>query len=274
MRTGKAKRAHFYLCSGLALPLFLAGAQAHAQDKASADELAKQLSNPVAALISVPFQFNYDDGFANNGQRTTLNIQPVIPMSISEDWNLISRTILPVTTQNNVVGDERQSGLGDTVQSFFFSPKAPTASGWIWGVGPVLLLPTASKKELGSEKWGLGPTAVALKQTSDGWTYGMLGNHLWSVAGDDDRSDVSATFLQPFIAKSIGQGRTIGVNLESTYDWKREQWTVPMNVQYSKVMKWGEQMLSLQGGLRYYIERPEGGPNWGLRFNVTFLFPK
>lgn len=102
----------------------------------------------------------------------------------------------------------------------------------------------------------------------------MLGNHLWSVAGDDDRSDVSATFLQPFIAKSIGQGRTIAVNLESTYDWKREQWTVPMNVQYSKVMKWGEQMLSLQGGLRYYIERPEGGPNWGLRFNVTFLFPK
>lgn len=247
---------------------------AHAQGTHNADELAKQLSNPVAALISVPFQLNYDDGFANDGHRTTLNIQPVIPMSISQDWNLISRTILPVTSQSNVVGNDTQTGLGDTVQSFFFSPKQPTESGWILGAGPALLLPTATKDELGTEKWGLGPTAVALKQTGDGWTYGALVNHIWSVAGSDTRSDVSSTFLQPFITKGIGQGRTIAVNLESTYDWKREQWTVPMNIQYSKVMKWGDQMVSLQGGVRYYIERPDGGPDWGLRASMTFLFPR
>ena len=111
------------------------------------------------------------------------------------------------------------SGLGDTVQSLFFSPKAPTASGWIWGVGPAFLLPTASEDVLGTEQWGVGPTAVALKQTEDGWTYGALANHLVSVAGDDDRADLNATFLQPFLVRaspaaaqprSISRARTTG----------------------------------------------------------------
>lgn len=264
-----------YTCLVYASALIsLAPINAQAQEKHDADELAKQLANPVAALISVPIQFNYDDGFANDGHRTLLNIQPVIPMSISQDWNLISRTILPVVSQSNVVGNDSQSGLGDVTQSFFFSPKKPTESGWIWGVGPALLLPTATKDQLGTEKWGLGPTAVALKQTGDGWTYGALVNHIWSVAGNDDRSDVSNTFLQPFLTKGIGQGRTIALNLESTYDWKANHWTVPMNLSYSKVTKWGDQLVSLQGGVRYYIERPDGGPNWGLRAAITFLFPR
>ncbi|MES1263000.1 MAG: hypothetical protein ABUL69_01510 [Peristeroidobacter soli] len=239
-----------------------------------ADALAKQLSNPVAALISVPFQFNYDTGYDNDGEKWLLNIQPVIPFSLNENWNLISRTILPVIDQKNVVNDDSQSGLGDTVQSFFFAPKKPIGGGWILGVGPALLLPTATDDLLGQDQWALGPTAVALKQTDTGWTYGALVNQLWSVSGGDGRPEVNAMFLQPFLTKALGQGRTLSFNLESTYDWTHEQWTIPLNVGYSKVSKLGAQLVSWQGGVRYYLEAPDGGPEWGLRFGFTLLFPK
>ncbi len=242
---------------------------------ADADALAKQLSNPVASLISVPLQLNYDEGFGpdGNGERWSLNIQPVAPFSISEDWNVISRTILPVIYQTDVGGNGSDFGIGDTTQSFFFSPKKPTASGWIWGVGPALLLPTASENVLGTEQWAIGPTAVVLKQTADGWTYGALTNYLVSVAGDDDRDDVDSLFLQPFLAKAIGGGQTVTVNFESAYDFEHEQWSVPFNLVYSKVAKMGGQTVSFAGGARYYMESPAGGPEWGLRFVVTLLFP-
>ena len=243
-----------------------------AQD--SADDLARQLSNPVASLVSVPMQLNHDE-WENGGSRTFLNVQPVIPMSLGEDWNLISRTIVPLVYQEDIVpGTGSQSGTGDITQSLFFSPKTPGAGGWIWGIGPAVLLPTGSDDLLGAGKWGAGPTAVALRQTEGGWTYGALANHLWSFAGDGNRNDVSATFLQPFVSKGLGQGRTFTVNLESSYDWKGEQWTVPVNVGYSKVTKIGAQLVSYQGGVRYYAEAPGGGPDWGLRFTFTLLYPK
>jgi hypothetical protein len=251
----------------------LGAAGARAQ---SADELAKQLSNPIASLTSVPFQLNHDfDLGPDDGSRTLLNIQPVIPISIDANWNMISRTILPVVSQDDAIPTGGgQSGIGDVLQSLFFSPKAPTARGWVWGVGPVLALPTASDDALGSEKWGAGPTAVALKQTAEGWTYGALVNHVTSFAGDDSRADVSSTFLQPFVAKAIGGGRTLTVNLESTYDWENEQWTVPVNFGYSKVTRIGDQLVSWAAGGRYYVEAPDSGPEWGVRFVLTLLYPK
>jgi hypothetical protein len=253
---------------------------AHAQeavgDTAAADALAKQLANPVAALISVPFQLNYDEGLGTDGkgERFTLNIQPVAPFSVSDDWNIISRTILPISDQQDVISGTSQSGLGDVTQSLFFSPKAPSASGWIWGVGPAFLLPTATEEELGAQQWAIGPTIVALKQTAEGWTHGVLWNYLVSVAGDDDRADVNSTFFQPFLAKAFPGGRTITFNLESSYDFGTGHWTVPVNLLYSKVTKIGGHMVSFAGGARYYVEAPRGGPDWGLRFVVTLLFPK
>jgi hypothetical protein len=240
-------------------------------------ELAKKLANPIAALISVPFQLNYDQeiGPTEDGGRWTLNIQPVIPISLSEDWNLISRTILPVVWQDDIFpGAGSQWGTGDAVQSLFFSPKAPTASGWIWGAGPVFLLPTGSDDLLTADKWGAGPTVVVLKQAGP-WTYGALSNHIWSFAGDDDRGDISATFLQPFVSYTTPTAWTFALNTESTYDWENEQWTVPIVPVVSHVTRIGSQLVSFGGGVRYWVETPEGGPHgWGFRLIVTLLFPK
>jgi len=245
---------------------------------ASADnsvELAKKLNNPVASLISVPLQFNYDTGFGpKDAYKLTLNVQPVIPVSISEDWNLIVRTIVPVVYQESIAdGIDSKFGLGDTLQSFFFSPKQPTSGGWIWGVGPAFLWPTATDDALGSEKWGAGPTGLVLRQ-EHGWTYGVLANHIWSYAGADDRGEVNSTFIQPFLTHTWPTATTLGVNTESTYDWANEQWTVPINLFASQVVKFGNLPVQLSGGPRYYAASPDGGPEWGARFVMTFLFPK
>lgn len=239
-------------------------------------ELAKKLNNPIASLISVPMQLNYDQdiGTDDQGERYVLNIQPVIPFSLNANWNLISRTILPLIAQDDISPGTDQSGIGDVVQSLFFSPKELTASGWTWGAGPVFLLPTATDDLLGGEKWGIGPTAVALKQEK-GWTYGGLANHIWSVTGEDDRDDISTTFLQPFLAYTTPRHLTYTVNTESSYNWESEEWSVPINLMATQLFKIGKQPMSLQGGVRYWADATDSGPEgWGLRLTYTLVFPK
>lgn len=249
------------------------------QDPEAAEEasLARQLSNPVAALISVPVQFNYDRGIGvgRNGHRVTMNIQPVVPFSLNNEWNLISRTILPVVSQSDIAfGSGNQFGLGDTVQSFFFSPKNPTSSGWIWGAGPVLLLPTGTDRLLSTRKWSAGPTAVGLRQSGP-WTYGMLFNHLWSFAGDSNRNDVNSSLLQPFVSYTTRSAITYSFNTESVYDWQTKRWTSPVNFNISKVTRLNRQLVSIGVGLRYWAASPDSGPHgWGVRTTLTFLFPR
>jgi hypothetical protein len=251
-------------------------ASAPPQPEEDQEALAKKLSNPVAALISVPFQGNYDKDMGPNddGEKYYVNVQPVIPITLNEDWNLISRTIVPLVSQDDVVPGSSESGLGDITQSLFLSPAKPTESGLIWGAGPAFLIPTASDNELGAQKWGVGPTAVGLKQDGP-WTMGALGNHIWSVAGDDDRTDVSATFLQPFLTYTTKEAWTYGLNTESTYDWKDTEWAIPINAFVSKVTRIGDQLVQIGGGVRYWADSPPDGPEGlGARLFVTLLYPR
>lgn len=245
----------------------------------SDEELAKKLSNPISSLISVPFQFNYDAGYGpNDGDKSVVNIQPVIPLDLTDDLSLVIRTILPIAWQKDIAGNSgSQAGLGDIVQSFFFVPQAKTtAMGTLtYGVGPVISWPTGTDRLLGSGNWGLGPTAVLLFQKS-GWTYGALVNHLWGVAETRSSApDLSNTFLQPFVSYSTKDAWTYSLNSESSYNWSTEEWSVPINAMVAKLTTIGNQKIQFQIGGRYWAESATNGPEgFGARFQVSFLFPK
>lgn len=244
---------------------------------AESDDLAKKLSNPVANLVSVPFQLNFDDniGADENTQRYQLNIQPVIPIELNENWNLISRTILPVNYQTYKNTDKSDDwGTGDIVQSLFFSPSNTGSSGITWGVGTAMLLPTASEKLLGADQYGLGPTAVILKQ-NEGWTFGALANHIWAVENHGDVEDVNSTFLQPFVSYTYPNSLTISFNSEATYDWNTEKSTIPVNLMATKIVKLNDQLISVGGGVKYWAQDTDASPkDFGVRLIASFIFPK
>jgi hypothetical protein len=261
----------------LIFALFLTIGTVKAQDKPaeSAADLAKKLSNPIASLISVPFQNNTDVGIGTyNGSRNTLNFQPVIPISLSPKLNMITRVVLPIITQQDITAPGvKQTGLSDAVISAFFSP-AEAKNGLTWGVGPVILVPTATDKLLGTEKLGVGPTAVILKQTN-GWTYGALVNQIWSVAGSKDRADVNQMFVQPFVSYNWKSGAGAGGNFEITQNWEGNTTAVYFNPTITGITKLGTQMIQLAVGPRIPVSMPSSGrPDFGVRAVLNFVFPK
>jgi hypothetical protein len=244
----------------------------------SAEELAKLTQNPVGNLISLPFQNNTNLNFGpQKGTQNILNIQPVIPISISEEWNIITRTILPVIW-NPSLGpfDSSTNGIGDTTFTAFLSPAKPGK--WIWGAGPVVQLPTNSNSELGNDNWGLGPSAVVLHlDKGSPWVYGVLVNNVWSVSGNKQGGSYNKGLIQPFVNYNFPGGFYLTSSPIATVDWDASsgnKWTVPIGGGVGKIFHIGKLPVNTQLSAYYNVVTPDFGANWQIRAQVQFLFPK
>jgi hypothetical protein len=242
--------------------------------KANRAQLAEEVASPIANLASLALRFTYAKGLGpKSGYNVNLLVQPLIPISLNKDWNLIVQTSVPVNEVSSIAnGIDSRFGLGDTLQSFYLVPDEPGRRGWIFGIGPDFLWPTATNDGLGSGKWGAGPTGAVVRQYHS-WTYGIVANQIWSFAGDDERKNVNLTLLHPLVTYTFPTATGITLESDSTYDWMASQWTVPVQLSLSQVVVRGRRPVQIALGGRYYAQRPVGAPDWGVRLSMTFLFP-
>ncbi len=239
-------------------------------------ELARKAQNPIADLISLPFQYNLNFNVGTNDDpQQILNIQPVYPINLSDDWNLITRTIIPLIDQPALYpGDDSNFGLGDVQFTGFFSPAK--SEGVTWGIGPAFRLPTATSRNLGTDKWSAGPSLVVL-DSSGPWVFGALLQNVWSYAGSSDRADVNEFLLQPFVNYNLDDGWYLTTSPIMTANWEADsdnRWMVPLGGGVGRVFNIGKQPVNLQMQGYYNVVRPDEASNWGLRIQLQFLFPK
>ena len=242
----------------------------------SKEELAKAAQNPVANMISVPFQnsTNFNVGPYSRTQ-DILNIQPVIPVTLNPEWNVITRTIVPLIWQPGMApGQDTDFGLGDIQFTAFLSPAKPGEI--IWGVGPIFQLPTHTN-DLGTLKWGIGPSVVGLKIEKQ-WVYGALINQVWSFAGPDDAPGINQFLMQLFANYNMEGGFYLVSAPIITANWKAsagDQWTVPLGGGVGKILKIGGKLpLNLSAQAYYNVLSPDSGPDWSVRLQAQILLPK
>lgn len=271
-------RAQENTAAGKPAPVDAQGKPAAAQDEGAGgtESLQKATQNPVASLISVPLQnnTNFDIGPLDRTQNV-LNIQPVIPTRVSENWNLITRVIMPLVFQPDVTQlNVGTMGLGDINPTFFLSPAKPGKL--IWGIGPAFVLPTATNAVLGQGKWSGGPSVVALVQPGH-WTIGVLVSNVWNFAGESDKPAVNQMLLQYFLNYNLKKGWFLTMQPIITANWKASSsnvWTVPFGGGIGRIMKIGTQPMNLS--LQFYgnTAYPTSTSPWGMRAQIAFLFPK
>jgi hypothetical protein len=234
-------------------------------------QLAKDKQNPFAETINIPIEAATGFGAGpNHDVAEQLTIQPLLPVTLDAGWNLIARPLLPVTF---LPAPQQRFGLGDVQTSFFLTP-ARTA-GWIWGLGPAMQLPTATSDELGTGKWSAGPTG-ALVYSEGPWFAGVLVTQLWSFAGAH-RTAVNQTSTEVQASYNFESGWYIQTDPTITYDWSagsRDAWTLPVGLDVGKVTKIGGQDVSFQIGGYDALKSPTGAPQWIIRAQITFLFPR
>jgi hypothetical protein len=279
MQTTSPKRltATLARCAFVAVAGFaLATSSASAQDAAA---LAQAAQNPISSMISLPLQSNtnFDVGPLESTQEI-FNIQPVYPFNLNDEWNLITRTIVPVISQPAFTSSQdRESGIGDIQFSTFLSPKK-VAGGWVWGAGAIAQFDTATDDRLGQGAWGLGPTVVAL-HLGKIWVCGALVNNVWSVVEGNDRSSVNQMLVQPFINYNFpnAPGRYLTFSPVITADWEADsdqRWVVPLGLGIGQIMRFGKQPVNLMAGAYYNVERPDNAARWQLRLQMQLMFPK
>lgn len=253
--------------------------QAATDGQASGDALRKAAQNPIASMISVPFQNNANFGVQPDDRiQDVLNIQPVVPVGVSKNWNLIIRWITPIIWQplppQGPVAEVGKYGFGDMQPNFFVSPKK--AGKLIWGGGPVFQVPTGTDTSLGQGKLGLGPTLVVLAQPGP-WTVGATANNIWSIAGSGGRSDVNQMSLQYFINYNLKKGWYLGSQPILTADWEKTnggRWVLPVGGAIGRVTRVGMQPMNLQLGFYGNPVHPENASPWNMRVMIVLLFPK
>ncbi len=246
----------------------------------SAEELAKLAQNPVGNLISVPFQNNTNFNVGPlDGTQNILNIQPVYPIEVNPDWNIITRTIIPLIWQPGFsAGQGTEFGLGDIQLSAFLSPSKPTADGIIWGGGAIVQTPTNTDARLGNKNWGLGPTAVVLRiKQGDPWVYGVLANNVWSLSSDERGGAYNNGLIQPFVNYNFKEGFYLTSAPVMTVNWKADggqKWTVPLGGGVGKIFHLGRLPVNTQLSAYYNVVHPDDGANWQMRVQVQLMFPK
>lgn len=236
---------------------------------------AEDLINPIAEVDVLTFLVdqNWNFGPDEEGSVGTLTFIPRLSFRLNEDWFLKTRTILPFVWQNDLpLKGIDDTGLSDMRTAQYLSPARLTPEGWVWGVGPVWLFPTATEDTLGLDKWAVGPSAGAFRYVGP-WLYGMLADQFWSFAGPGER-EVNLTVLQPQVTYVAPTLTSFTLSTDATYDWESEQWLVPLNFRVSQLVKLGGVPFQVGIGGRYWLESPEFGPKgWGLRAQFSILLP-
>ena len=264
----------------LAILILTASVPAFAEgepEETDTGDLVNKLNNPVASLITIPIEYNRDRdiGPDESGERISLKFSPVIPFEVGEDWNVISRTIFSYVHQELPAVGVNEDGINDIAATFFLSPRVLGESGIVWGVGPLFLLNSATQDSLGTGRWGVGPSAVVLKQTGP-WTIGALGHYLPDVGGDKGRDKITQVFLQPFLSYNLPDNLTsLTLQSEITHLFDTEDTGAFLLFQANRLFRVGSQLLQGRVGVRQWVERQGFGPQ-GTEFNarLTFLFPK